>query len=85
MDKMAMLVWEYPVIKGLPLEVSVFEEGLQMARMSSSSGSCHTVRMARMATIGLSSKAQTEVLELKDSSSSFNRTKEDTLALLRLT
>lgn len=86
MDKMVMLVWVYPIIKGLPLEVSLFEEDPQMAQMSSSSGSCRTVRMARMATVGLSSKAQTEVLERKDSSSSFNRTKEGTLALLlRLT
>lgn len=81
-----MLVWVYPIIKGLPLEVSVFEEDPQMAQMSSSSGSCRTGRMARMATVGLFSKAQTEVLERKDSSSSFNRIKEGTLALLlRLT
>ncbi len=36
MDKMVMLVWVYPIIKGLPLEVSVFEEDPQMAQMSSS-------------------------------------------------
>ncbi len=66
MDKMVMLVWVYPIIKGLPLEVYVFEEDLQMAQMSSSSGSCRTARVARMATIGLSSKAQIEVLEHKD-------------------
>lgn len=63
---MVKMVIPMEILKGSLLEVSVLEEDLQMARMSSSSGSCHIARMGTMGTIGLSSNAQTEVLVHKD-------------------